>query len=85
MPSAFEFLQQAGSIPVDHVHAWVIRKLAPEIPGKSGIKLEEKQLRSRSHPAGDLPGMDPFAGAVLCDYPGFAKIHLARHFFDESL
>ena len=78
-PSAFKFLQQTRSIPVDDMHARVIGKLALEIPRKSGIQLEEEQLRSGGHPAGDLAGMDAFARAVLSDYPRFVKIHLVSH------
>ena len=39
---ALQLFQQTRSIPIDNVDARVIRKLAAEIPGKSGIELEEE-------------------------------------------
>ena len=42
--SALQLFQQTRGIPVDNVDPRVFRKLAPEIPGKSGIELEEEQL-----------------------------------------
>lgn len=82
---ALQLLRQARGIPVDDVDARVIRELAPEIPGKGGIQLEEEQLGTRRHPAGNLSRVDAFAGAIFRDYARFAKIHLAGHPLHEGL
>ena len=80
---ALQLLQQTRSIPIDNMDTRVIRKLATQIPGKSGIQLEEEQLGTGRHPAHNFSRVNAFTRTVFGDHARFAKIHLARHLLHQ--
>ena len=82
---ARQLLQQTRSIPIDNMDTGVSCKLATQIPGKSGIQLEEEQLGTRRHPAHNFSRVNAFTRAVLGYHPRFAEIHLARHLLYQRL
>ena len=77
--AALQLLQQTRGIPIDNMDARVIRKLATEIPGKSGVQLEQEQSGTGRHPARNFSRVNAFTRAIFGDHARLAKIHLARH------
>src|SRR6476646_5719998 len=48
--AAFQLVRQRGRIAMNHMHASIACKLPFQCSGQRGIKLEEEQMRIRSHP-----------------------------------
>src|SRR5262252_4951601 len=70
---------------MDHMNATIPCKLPFQCSGQRGIKLEEKQMRIRSHPSRDLTRVHAFAGTILCNHSRLGEIHLACDAFHKRL
>jgi hypothetical protein len=70
---------------MNHMHAAIPCELPFQCSGQRGVKLEEEQMRIRSHPSRDLTRVHAFPRAILCDHARLSEIHLARDAFHQCL
>src|SRR5438309_85836 len=80
-----QFQWQVHGVVVDDMHARILPKLTLQIARERRVKLEEKQLTIRSHPARDFARMHSFAGTVLRDHTRPVEINFTDHTFDQRL
>src|SRR5215471_3051043 len=83
--SAFQLVRQRGRVAMNHMHATIPCKLPFQCSGKRRIKLEEEQMRIRSHPSRDFTRVYAFAGTILRDHSRLGEIHLACDAFHKRL
>src|SRR6516162_1930458 len=83
--AAFQLVRQRGRIAMNHMHATIPCKLPFQCSGQRGVKLEEEQMRIRSHPSRDLTRVHAFPRAILRDHARLSEIHLARDAFHQCL
>src|SRR5215831_16334925 len=83
--AALQLVRQRCRIAMDHMHATIPCKLPFQCSRQRGIKLEEEQMRIRSHPSRELTRVHAFPRAVFRDHARLSEIHLARDAFHKRL
>ena len=66
---------------MDHMNAWIIRKLSLQITRECRIQLKQEQMRVRSHPSRDFARVHAFTRPVLSDDAWPSEIHLTGDAF----
>src|SRR5215475_13676009 len=70
---------------MNHMYATIPCELPFQCSGQRGIKLEEEQMRIRSHPSRDFTRVHAFPRAILGDHAWLSEVHLARDTLHQRL